>query len=140
MFVLEQALGASRESLGSSSRSINLSKALEMEESSAVPIPCELPLNTRVLHVSCGSRHTLAVVDDGSVYSWGWGASGQVSAHHHLLGGYSGDRLVCLGESWVSVPRSDAVAVVRRGRGSIRMAHIAHRAQSVSLPLKVLSV
>lgn len=31
-----------------------------------------------VLQVSCGSRHTLAVVEGGVAYSWGWGACGQV--------------------------------------------------------------
>ncbi len=31
-----------------------------------------------VLQVSCGSRHTLAVVEGGTAYSWGWGACGQV--------------------------------------------------------------
>eukprot|EP00752_Nemacystus_decipiens_P002865 g2666.t1 len=31
-----------------------------------------------VLQVSCGSRHTLAVVEGGVAYSWGWGACGQL--------------------------------------------------------------
>lgn len=34
-----------------------------------------------VLQVSCGSRHTLAVVEGGVAYSWGWGACGQVGGY-----------------------------------------------------------
>lgn len=46
---------------------------------SSVPIPCVILADSRVLQVSCGSRHTLAVVEGGSAFSWGWGASGQVN-------------------------------------------------------------
>lgn len=38
----------------------------------------------RRLQVSCGSRHTLCLNDDGRVFCFGWGAMGQ-------LGGDGGD-------------------------------------------------
>ena len=28
----------------------------------------------RLLDLSCGTGHTLAVLDDGDVYAWGWNA------------------------------------------------------------------
>ena len=45
---------------------------------SHTPLQCQVLTGSRVLQVSCGSRHTLAVVEGGEAYSWGWGACGQV--------------------------------------------------------------
>ncbi|CAM9138723.1 unnamed protein product [Laminaria digitata] len=49
-----------------------------MEAFSCSPVPCPALAGCRVLQVSCGSRHTLAVVAGGQAYSWGWGALGQL--------------------------------------------------------------
>lgn len=49
-----------------------------VEAFSCSPVPCPALAGCRVLQVSCGSRHTLAVVAGGQAYSWGWGACGQV--------------------------------------------------------------
>ncbi len=38
------------------------------------PTPCRTFMNLRVTSVSCGSRHTLAISEDGVAWSWGWGA------------------------------------------------------------------
>eukprot|EP00904_Undaria_pinnatifida_P001602 jgi/Undpi1/11442/HiC_scaffold_30.g13739.m1 len=48
------------------------------EAFSCSPVPCPALEGCRVLQVSCGSRHTLAVVAGGQAYSWGWGACGQL--------------------------------------------------------------
>ena len=37
----------------------------------------------RVVRVSCGNQHTLALADDGHVYSWGLGVFGQLGHGDH---------------------------------------------------------
>ncbi|XP_069481297.1 RCC1 domain-containing protein 1 isoform X2 [Ambystoma mexicanum] len=44
----------------------------------AFPALLDLPEESEVLRVSCGSRHTSAVTRDGCLYTWGWGAYGQL--------------------------------------------------------------
>lgn len=43
-----------------------------------VPVPVSFPDDLEVLMVSCGSRHTAAILGDGSVWTWGWGYYGQL--------------------------------------------------------------
>ncbi|HEY4187166.1 MAG TPA: RCC1 repeat-containing protein [Polyangia bacterium] len=45
---------------------------------SADPVPVSFPLNTNVVALSAGSRHTCAVDDAGNAYCWGAGAAGQL--------------------------------------------------------------
>ncbi|CAM9567431.1 unnamed protein product [Discosporangium mesarthrocarpum] len=45
---------------------------------SELPEPCAALKGVRIVQVSCGSRHTLARSAQGAVYSWGWGACGQL--------------------------------------------------------------
>ena len=49
-------------------------------------IPVRVLSGLAVLQVSCGSRHTLAVVEGGVAYSWGWGACGQVRKYAYGRG------------------------------------------------------
>ncbi|CAM9345104.1 unnamed protein product [Chrysoparadoxa australica] len=49
-----------------------------VEQSIPTPTICYALTHTGVTQVSCGSRHTLALVSGGIVYSWGWGARGQL--------------------------------------------------------------
>ncbi|CAM9120911.1 unnamed protein product [Choristocarpus tenellus] len=42
------------------------------------PEICTALKGIRVVQVSCGSRHTLAMSAQGAAYSWGWGACGQL--------------------------------------------------------------
>jgi len=48
--------------------------------SEAKPLPSVVHLAdaVHVRAVSCGSRHTLVLADDGGVFSWGWGKQGQL--------------------------------------------------------------
>ncbi|XP_069133300.1 secretion-regulating guanine nucleotide exchange factor-like [Argopecten irradians] len=39
-------------------------------------VPTQIPNIPRVLDVSCGSEHNLAVTEDASVFSWGWNEHG----------------------------------------------------------------
>lgn len=43
-----------------------------------VPKPVHFPSKISVLVVSAGSRHTLAISENGDMYSWGWGHLGQL--------------------------------------------------------------
>ncbi|XP_038064985.1 ultraviolet-B receptor UVR8-like isoform X2 [Patiria miniata] len=44
------------------------------------PLPriLDLPNGKNVVKVSCGSRHTAAISEDGCLYTWGWDAYGQL--------------------------------------------------------------
>ncbi|XP_033633270.1 E3 ubiquitin-protein ligase MYCBP2-like isoform X2 [Asterias rubens] len=44
----------------------------------ALPAILDLPDGKDVSKVSCGSRHTAAISVDGELYTWGWGAYGQL--------------------------------------------------------------
>jgi alpha-tubulin suppressor-like RCC1 family protein len=38
----------------------------------------QLPLRVKVIAVTAGSRHSLALTDEGNVFAWGWGLLGQL--------------------------------------------------------------
>ncbi|KAL1528475.1 hypothetical protein AB1Y20_009819 [Prymnesium parvum] len=42
------------------------------------PTKCAALAEQQMLSVACGSRHTLALASDGTLYSWGWGVYGQL--------------------------------------------------------------
>jgi alpha-tubulin suppressor-like RCC1 family protein len=42
------------------------------------PLPVAFPERVLLRTISAGSRHTLALSKSGAVYSWGWGANGQL--------------------------------------------------------------
>ncbi|KAI9114413.1 hypothetical protein K1719_014641 [Acacia pycnantha] len=42
------------------------------------PVPVKFPLDQKVVQISCGWRHTVAVTDRQNVYSWGRGTNGQL--------------------------------------------------------------
>ncbi|XP_028771495.1 ultraviolet-B receptor UVR8-like [Neltuma alba] len=42
------------------------------------PVPVEFPPDQKVVQISCGWRHTVAVTDRRNVYSWGRGTNGQL--------------------------------------------------------------
>ncbi|KAG6398548.1 hypothetical protein SASPL_140013 [Salvia splendens] len=42
------------------------------------PVQVNFPLNQKVVNISCGWRHTLAVTDRQNVFSWGRGTNGQL--------------------------------------------------------------
>ncbi|NXX85403.1 RCCD1 protein, partial [Urocolius indicus] len=44
----------------------------------ALPALLDLPQDTEVSGVSCGSRHTAALTRGGELYTWGWGKYGQL--------------------------------------------------------------
>lgn len=44
----------------------------------SVPVALSLPSTVHIVMVSAGSRHSLALDINGSVYSWGWGERGQL--------------------------------------------------------------
>ena len=44
----------------------------------SVPVALSLPSTVHIVMVSAGSRHSLALDINGSVYSWGWGEVGPV--------------------------------------------------------------
>jgi len=43
-----------------------------------LPIVIRFPSKVRIVALSAGSRHSLALSEEGSVYSWGWGHIGQL--------------------------------------------------------------
>ncbi|KAF7840143.1 ultraviolet-B receptor UVR8 [Senna tora] len=42
------------------------------------PVPVKFPHDQKVIEISCGWRHTIAVTDKQNVYSWGRGTNGQL--------------------------------------------------------------
>lgn len=42
------------------------------------PRPVNLPENVKIVQVSCGEQFTLALSENGDIYSWGDGANGQL--------------------------------------------------------------
>ncbi|CAN0308068.1 unnamed protein product, partial [Hapterophycus canaliculatus] len=78
-----------------------------------------------VLQVSCGSRHTLARVEGGAAYSWGWGACGQLG-HGDDHGALSPREIEALTTgvddvpggpvAWVSAGGIHSAAVLKGGR------------------------
>ena len=42
------------------------------------PIPISLPDNSNIIKISCGEAHSLALTNEGKVYSWGFGSNGQL--------------------------------------------------------------
>ncbi|XP_053573686.1 RCC1 domain-containing protein 1 [Bombina bombina] len=44
----------------------------------AFPALIDLPHESEVIKISCGSRHTAAVTGSGDLYTWGWGKYGQL--------------------------------------------------------------
>jgi len=42
----------------------------------SVPIVVKSLADKKIINVTCGHLHTVAITDDNEVYSWGWGASG----------------------------------------------------------------
>lgn len=59
-----------------------VSPTLRGEEPPSINIPRPVRLPHRIATLSAGSRHTLALTTDGQVYSWGWGAQGQLGLGH----------------------------------------------------------
>jgi alpha-tubulin suppressor-like RCC1 family protein len=47
------------------------------------PLPVQVPMVSRVRHISAGSHHVVALGDDGSVWSWGLNTSGQLGHSVH---------------------------------------------------------
>ncbi|EOD11773.1 hypothetical protein EMIHUDRAFT_357542, partial [Emiliania huxleyi CCMP1516] len=48
------------------------------EQSQLLPKKVEALTGQRVVAVSAGAYHSLAITADGAVWSWGWGASGRL--------------------------------------------------------------
>jgi alpha-tubulin suppressor-like RCC1 family protein len=44
----------------------------------ALPEMVDFPLDCDIMQVACGSRHSAAVSKDGLLFTWGWGAYGQL--------------------------------------------------------------
>ncbi|KAJ6366240.1 hypothetical protein OIU77_002759, partial [Salix suchowensis] len=42
------------------------------------PVQVKIPLDQKVVQISCGWRHTLAVTERQNVFSWGRGTNGQL--------------------------------------------------------------
>ena len=42
------------------------------------PIHIPLPNNSNIIKISCGEAHSLALTNEGKVYSWGFGSNGQL--------------------------------------------------------------
>lgn len=59
-----------------------VSPTLRGEEPPSVIVPRPVRLSINISSVSAGSRHTLALSDEGAVYSWGWGSQGQLGLSH----------------------------------------------------------
>lgn len=56
----------------------NCAHASEFISIQAFPALLDLPQESEVLKVSCGTRHTAVVTREGHLYTWGWGAYGQL--------------------------------------------------------------
>ncbi|PRP87288.1 S-layer protein [Planoprotostelium fungivorum] len=42
----------------------------------------EFPLSPKITRIACGLAHSLALTEDGKVFSWGWGGYGQLGDGH----------------------------------------------------------
>jgi alpha-tubulin suppressor-like RCC1 family protein len=49
----------------------------------AVPSPLQFPNRIRIKRVAAGSRHSMALTDDGQIFTWGWGLLGQLGLGHN---------------------------------------------------------
>ncbi|CBJ31000.1 conserved unknown protein [Ectocarpus siliculosus] len=131
MGAMRPAPGSGRDSRGSTPpRSGNLARSPAMGSSSTdafawTASPCRALSGLAVLQVSCGSRHTLATVEGGEAYSWGWGACGQLGhGDDHSVGCprviealKTGEGDAALGPvSWVSAGGIHSAAVLEGGR------------------------
>jgi alpha-tubulin suppressor-like RCC1 family protein len=58
------------------------SPTLRGEEPASIVVPRPVRLAIKISTISAGSRHTLALTTDGDVFSWGWGAQGQLGLGH----------------------------------------------------------
>jgi hypothetical protein len=52
--------------------------SVKKEKEIGLPQIIKFPTRVQIVAISAGSRHSLALSDDGAVYSWGWGLSGQL--------------------------------------------------------------
>ena len=88
----------------------------------ALPRMVDALRGRRLLDLSCGTGHTLAVLDDGDVYAWGWNAKLQCGVPTPDGGGDSVSRptlvggLLGCGVHGVACGAAHSVAVTRRGR------------------------
>ena len=53
-------------------------KTGEQPQSLAIPRPVQSLLQTPIVQVACGWQHTMALTNQGKVYSWGYGEDGQL--------------------------------------------------------------
>lgn len=53
-------------------------KGVPPDEYVAEPVHIPFPASARVVQLACGSRNNMAVTEDGTVYSWGFGISSQL--------------------------------------------------------------
>ncbi|XP_069078749.1 RCC1 domain-containing protein 1 isoform X1 [Pleurodeles waltl] len=72
----DQKISSLKETLRSSPK--NCAHTSEFISIQAFPALLDLPQESEVLKVSCGSRHTAVVTREGHLYTWGWGAYGQL--------------------------------------------------------------
>ena len=62
----------------------DFSGANKDDDNVLAPTPIYLPPQLEIVSVSCGSRHTLGLCNNGTVYSWGWGHLGQLGVGDKL--------------------------------------------------------
>ena len=85
-------------------------------------------LTCPVAAVSCGSRHTIALTQDGRVFTWGWGKMGQL--------GHGNDQPIStptcveyfqknnIKIAYVSAGGCHSGAVAENGKNSTRLTHL----------------
>ncbi|XP_057858700.2 ultraviolet-B receptor UVR8 isoform X2 [Cryptomeria japonica] len=104
------------------------------------PLPVTLPVEQKVVQVSCGWRHTVAVTDKHNVFSWGRGTSGQLGHGDindrnipQLVEALSADGSACQqiqtskeavlsGSNWISPSERYALVPDESGTGQVSLA------------------
>ena len=78
---------------GSELNEHNITSALTKEDIPKLvltPSLVETPLDKTFVSIAAGSRHSVALADDGAVYGWGWNGYGQLDADSVKLAGTIG--------------------------------------------------